>query len=95
MCIRDSFFADATYGPYVWGGIVFTVAVTFAFLGGYQLLEKAQLLCVFVMMVCAFIALVILNPDYLALLKGLFVPTTFEYPPWLSEKYPEDAPKSI
>lgn len=90
-----SIFANATYGPYVWGGIVFTIAVAFAFLGGYQLLEKAQLLCVFVMLVCAFIALVILNPDYLALLKGLFVPTTFEYPPWLSEKYPEDASKSI
>jgi hypothetical protein len=80
-------FAHAYYGPYVWGGLVFCLGVSMTFLGGYQALEKVQLFCVGIMMLCALIALVLLNPDYFDLLRGLFVPTNIEYPPWFVDKF--------
>lgn len=86
------FLAHAEYGPYIWGGIVLCVAGSMAFLGGYTALEKAQLVCVGVMMFCALIALVLLSPNYLELLRGLVIPTSIEYPAWFLDKFAEGTP---
>jgi hypothetical protein len=65
------------------------------FAGGYATLEKAQLVIVVLMLASVGAAVFFVDVDWLALLKGLFVPQSVEYPPWVNlESHAEVAKRS-
>jgi Mn2+/Fe2+ NRAMP family transporter len=86
-----SVFLPAAIGPaayLVWGGIALIALLLLALAGGYGALERVQLAIVAVMLGSVLICLVLLNPDWQALLDGLLVPQAVRYPDWVS-RYPD------
>ena len=53
--------------------------------GGYERVERVQIIIVLTMLLAVTISVVILNPDWLAVVKGLVVPKSLAYPDWISE----------
>lgn len=76
------------FDHHVWGAIVLIAAMTLIATGGYRVLERAQLVILGLMMGAVTITLFLLQPDWLAMLHGMFVPQTLEYPSWVREEYP-------
>ena len=68
----------------VWGMGALTLVLILCFAGGYATLEKAQLVIVILMLASVGVAIFFVNVDWLALLKGLFVPQAVEYPQWIN-----------
>ncbi len=72
---------------------VVAVAGLLSFLGGYGLLEKAQVGIAALMVVLVLVAVFVARPDWLAVLGG-FVPGGFEYAPFVRSDYPDIAATS-
>jgi hypothetical protein len=69
----------------VWGMIILAVVLILVSAGGYDRLEKIQLIIVGVMLACVVVSLFLLNPQWIELLKGLLVPQMPAYPSWITE----------
>ena len=79
----------------VWGMGALTLVIGLCFAGGYAALEKAQLIIVVLMLASVAAAVFFVDADWPALFKGLFVPQTVEYPPWINpESHAEVAKRS-
>lgn len=73
-------------GAYLlWGMIILAAVMILVSAGGYNRLEKIQLIIVGVMLVCVVVSLLLLNPQWMELLKGLIVPQMPTYPSWITE----------
>ena len=70
---------------HIWGAIILGSVFLLAFAGGYGALEKAQILVVAIMLFVVSLALVLLNPDWIAMLTGALWPRPIAYPDWLLE----------
>ncbi|GAB3301411.1 Nramp family divalent metal transporter [Parasphingorhabdus pacifica] len=77
---------------YAVGVLVF--AAILSYVGGYALLEKVQVAIAGLMVVLVLIAVFVANPDWLGVLGGL-VPGSFDYAPFVGEKYPEIVSTSV
>jgi len=53
--------------------------------GGYERLERIQLVIVALMLACVVISLLLLKPDWIELLKGCVFPQVPRYPAWIIE----------
>jgi natural resistance-associated macrophage protein len=71
---------------YLWGMGVLAAVLVLVFTGGYQRLERVQLVIVILMLLCVVISVLVLKPDWLEFLKGLFVPRALEYPDWIARR---------
>lgn len=80
---------------YCWGAVILTIVLAITTLGGYSTLERIQLVIVAAMMLGAAVTLFLYHPDWLALLRGAFVPQSFEYPAWLGTAYPDIAAQPV
>jgi hypothetical protein len=78
---------------YLWGIAILLPMMALSLSGGYALLEKAQLVLLFLMLASITIVLFLMNPDWLGVLAGTFIPHAFNYPEWVN-KYPEVANRS-
>lgn len=74
----------------LWGLGLLVLAAAIAWFGWYSLLERAQLVIVALMVALVFVAVLVAQPDWLAVLAG-FVPQPAEYAPFVAEKYPDVA----
>ena len=82
-------------GAYLlWGIAVLGAVIMLVAAGGYASLERIQLIIVALMLLCVVVSLALLKPDWIELLKGLFVPQAPEYPPWINE-HPEAASRPV
>lgn len=70
---------------YGWGLVMLAVVMMLVQTGGYQRLETIQMLIVLVMLLCVSTSLVMLNPDWLAMLKGVLTPWEIRYPAWVTK----------
>jgi Mn2+/Fe2+ NRAMP family transporter len=68
----------------VWGIGLLGVAMALVYIGGYATLERVQLAIVGLMLLGVVASIVLLKPDWLELLKGLFIPQPPIYPPWIN-----------
>ncbi len=75
----------------VWGTIWLLVAITMTILGGYDILEKIQLVLVGILIAVIIFSVFWFGPDWGAVLVGSVVPRIPDYAPWIVEKYPEVA----
>ena len=71
-----------------WATVCVGASLVLLALGGYRFLEKAQLVMLGLMLVCIFVAVAYVRPDWLAVAKGLFFPQQLVYPDWLFDKLP-------
>lgn len=77
-----------------WATVLIVISCAVAWVGGYKLLEKAQMIIVSFMLVAIAISVVILQPNWLGALSGL-VPSVPEYAGWLNIDYPDIADRSV
>lgn len=77
---------------YAVGVVLFTGALSY--LGGYAVLEKVQVVIAALMVVLVLVAVFVAQPDWAGALGGL-VPGSFEYAPFVSEKYPDIVSTSV
>jgi len=69
---------------HLWGiGLLLGILV-FALVGGYAALEKTQIVIVAGMLAAVVVTLIIFGPNWLELLRGLFVPQPLAFPEWLA-----------
>jgi hypothetical protein len=78
----------------LWGMLTLAAVLVLCAAGGYTVLERIQLGIVILMLVSVVISLLLLKPDWLAFLKGLFMPQRLEYPVWIHE-HPETALRPV
>jgi len=74
-----------------WGTLSILSVVVLMWLQTYELLERAQVLIVGLLLACIFAAMVAAKPDWYAVLLGIFTPTVPKYQPWVVEKFPDIA----
>jgi hypothetical protein len=79
---------------YAWGAAILAGVLVLTYLGGYSVLEKVQLAVVGALVFCAGLTLVLYNPNWLEILRGL-IPEKPVYPEWFKEKYPDQASHSV
>ncbi|MCZ6674445.1 MAG: Nramp family divalent metal transporter [Verrucomicrobia bacterium] len=75
----------------LWATGLIIVAAVFSWNQTYQRLEKTQTIVVGVLLVCVVIAAIACQPDLMALIKGMLVPTVPSYQDWIREAYPNIA----
>lgn len=68
---------------FLWGLAALAAVLVLVAAGGYSSLERIQLVIVVLMLLCVVISLLLLKPDWLELLKGLFLPQVPAYPAWI------------
>ena len=76
------------------GALVATLVFALALLGGYRLLERAQLVVVCLMLLSVLVAVLLLGPDWLEVIGGLW-PRPLAYPDWVAMRAPEIAETPI
>jgi len=79
---------------FTWGITLMLIALALVIIGKYDLLEKGQVAIVFGIVIAMWIAVIIVQPDWIAFLKGL-IPQVPEYPEWIKVEYPEIAAKNV
>ena len=78
----------------LWGMVILGGVLLLCFKGGYQALEKIQLVIVLLMLAAVALALFFVRVDWLSFATGLFVPQSLQYPPWVNA-YPEIASRPV
>ena len=73
---------------HIWATVWVAVSLVLLAMGGYNFLEKTQLVILGSMLVAVFVALVYVGPDWWGVLKGLFLPQVLVYPDWVPQLYP-------
>lgn len=68
---------------HLWGTGILAVVVAVALSGGYRGLEKTQLIIVTSMLVAVVASLLLVQPDWLEMIRGAFLPQRLQYPEWL------------
>jgi len=79
---------------FLWAIAVLGVVTAMVLRGGYASLERTQLVIVIAMLACVLISLLLLKPDWIEFLKGLFAPQPIKYPDW-ARSHPELAERPI
>jgi hypothetical protein len=80
----------------LWGIGLLGLVLALCLAGGYGALERIQLIIVLLMLGSVTLAVFFLRPDWLEFLKGLIVPQSLAYPPWITaEAFPELAARPV
>jgi hypothetical protein len=80
------------FGDHLWWGTFWILFfITLTLLGGYNVLEKAQITILSLMIVAVLFSALYFQPDWGAVLAGSFIPRIPDYAPWILQKYPDVA----
>ena len=72
---------------FVWAVLLVCLTVALSFSGGYNFMERIQIVVVSALMVAAIVSLVMYKPDYVALVQGFVTPVFRDYPDWIRHKF--------
>ena len=78
-----------------WGTGIIIAAMTFTLLQTYNIIERVSLVILSLKLLLVFVAVVIVKPDWLAVLSGLVIPQLAEHQPWIVAGYPEIASRTV
>jgi len=84
-----------SFDKYIWATVGAAAAVILIFLGGYNFMEKTQLVFVGMMLICALIAVIYIQPDWWLVLKHSFLPGKIQYFDWVLTKEPDLKGRSV
>jgi hypothetical protein len=74
---------------YFWATASTCVVVVLWIAGSYQILEKAQVVTVLIMLICILIAMFYVRPNWFAVAEGILIPQPLAYPDWVFSILPE------
>ena len=81
---------------FVWGIGVLAGVLLLSASGGYRALERVQLIIVLMMLGAVLVAVCFLRPDWIEFLKGLLIPQSLAYPPWVTpDTFPDIARRPV
>ncbi len=80
---------------YFWATVCGAVAFVPLALGGYDFLEKAQMIILGATGICIVVAIFYVGPDWLAATRGALLPQPLSYPDWLPDKLPQFRFRSV
>ena len=69
---------------HLWGSALLIGTLALALAGGYSALEKTQLVIITGMLASVMVTLFLFGPDWMDLLRGVFVPQRLQYPDWFA-----------
>ena len=72
-------------GHYIWGMGLLGLVLVLISQGGYARLERLQLWIVLIMLATVVLSLVLLKPDWAAILEGILLPQRLAYPGWAQD----------
>lgn len=81
--------------PRVWASFWLLLAFSTLFFAGYNYVEKFQTGIVIMMVIFVLVAVIMAQPNWLDVLRGLIPSIPEAYQPWVQEKYPEIAARPI
>lgn len=81
--------------PQIWASVWILLAFATLFFAGYSYVEKFQTGVVLLLIVFVFVAVIVANPNYFEVLRGLIPTIPAEHALWVVEKYPEVAARPI
>lgn len=81
--------------PKIWSSVWILLAFSTLFFAGYQYIEKFQSGVVILLIAFVVVAVIVANPNYLDVLRGLIPSIPSEHAEWVVRKYPEIAAKPI
>lgn len=70
-----------------WATLATLVAAGLTLIQAYGVMEKVQTFVIGLLLLCIGIATFAVNPEWLSVLEGLFVPSTPKYPDWMLARY--------
>ena len=80
------------FGDHLWWGTFFIILfASLTVVGGYNVMEKAQLTIITLMLLTVLFSAFYFKPDWLAVLTGSVIPRIPDYAPWIFQKYPDVA----
>lgn len=71
-----------------WGTGIVATAMLLSMVQTYQIVEKVSTVFLTLKVLLIFVAIMIVQPDWLAILAGLLVPSIPAYEPWVQANYP-------
>ena len=71
---------------YIWGLLLLMGTLWLSYLGGYERLEKFQFCVVAAMLVAVVISLLLIQPDWSGVLRGILIPQPLYYPTWIASE---------
>ena len=80
--------ADFLFWTRIWASISILVAITLTSLQTYGILEKIQTIIVTLLLLSVAVACIAARPDWLAAIKGTFIPTLPHYAEWVARVDP-------
>lgn len=78
-----------------WGTGIIIAAMAFTLLQTYNIIERVSLVILTLKLILVFVAVMVVKPDWLAVLWGLVVPQVTEHQPWIVTSYPEIAGRAV
>ena len=72
---------------FLWGILLVLLIMVFTLSGGYNVMERIQIVLIACLMTAAIVSLIMYKPDYFALIKGFIMPVFGDYPDWIQHKY--------
>lgn len=81
--------------PKIWASVWILLAFSTLFFAGYRYIEKFQSGVVILLIVFVMVAVVVANPNWLDVLRGLIPSIPQGHADWIQAKYPEIAAKPI
>ena len=81
--------------PVVWGTFFSFAVIALVFTRGYEFLEKTQLSILGLLVLSILFSVFYFKPDWLAVLKGMLIPSVSDYEPWVREHYPAVAARPV
>ena len=72
---------------FLWGILLVLLIMVLTLSGGYNVMERIQIVLIFCLMTAAIVSLIMYKPDYFALIKGFIMPVFGDYPDWIQHKY--------
>ena len=72
-----------------WATLWAVVAIVMLLTGGYNFVEKSQIVILGLMLIGVFMAVVWVQPDWSAVIRGFFLPRPLSYPDWAYQVLPD------
>jgi len=88
---RDHFHGGMDY---IWGAGVLLCVLALSATGGYEVMERVQMVIVAALVLCAGASLMLYKPDWLQMAAGL-IPQPLSYPKWIETGHPDIAANSV
>jgi Mn2+/Fe2+ NRAMP family transporter len=95
LCIWITGIGSQTSGRQMWGSAILVAAMLLTLVQTYRVIERVSIIILGLKIVFILIAVLWVNPDWLAAAWSAIVPRIPEYQPWIKAAYPDVAARTV